>query len=466
MSIIRRPAAISHTFIDANIQPEEVTRLLHFKVKSLKTFFQESYEELESNTAKRTRRQHDLMRLFLENQNMPDSEKDEITANFVKEENAMIRKLRTKLKAQQYERIKMIGRGKLSDVWLALDKTTSEIVVLKVIPKHLIIYYGLANQVRCQRDIFVQSDSPWIADLICSFQDPDNLYYVVEYLPGGDLRNRLSTIHTFPEEQVVFYIGEILLALNSVHELGYIHQNLTPANVLISSTGHIKLSNFACSDNYANPEKVELSAYLDQLTLLMEDQAEEDSLPLQIQTIGRPKLPLTLTLSYMPPEFLPNSFHRSISGDFWNLGIIMYELLYGIRPFPIRNVKQYNQVVLNWPQYLRFPPNPNVSRNAIDLMSHLICYQDDRYGYVDIITHPFFEAFNFDEPDANEPPYIPQLSSPVDTSHFQDEFRPNPDQNILIPHKGIVEDYAFLGFTYKNTRQNKTLSKLKEKQNE
>ncbi len=97
---------------------------------------------------------------------------------------------------------------------------------------------------RAERDILAKAKIPWIVDLKFSFQDENNLYLVMEYLPGGDLMNLLIKKDILTEDESRFYIGEIVLAIESVLNLDYIHWDLKPDNVLLDKDGHIKLTDF------------------------------------------------------------------------------------------------------------------------------------------------------------------------------------------------------------------------------
>ena len=103
----------------------------------------------------------------------------------------------------------------------------------------------------------VSDKNPWIVGLKCSFQDAENLYLVMEYLPGGDLMNLLIKKDIFTHEEAQFYIAEILLSLDSVHKMKYIHRDLKPDNVLLDADGHIKLSDFGlCKHTEIRPKKL------------------------------------------------------------------------------------------------------------------------------------------------------------------------------------------------------------------
>ena len=104
--------------------------------------------------------------------------------------------------------------------------------------------------VRSERDVLAESESPWVVNLICSFQDSENLYLLMEFLPGGDLMTLLIDRDIFPEEMTRFYVAEIVLAIESVHRLGFAHRDIKPDNILLDARGHVKLTDFGLSTGF------------------------------------------------------------------------------------------------------------------------------------------------------------------------------------------------------------------------
>ena len=106
------------------------------------------------------------------------------------------------------------------------------------------LYKNQVAHVRAERDILSLANNPWIVELKQSFQDEKYLYLVMEYLSGGDLMTLLMEKEIFSEEMSRFYIAETILAIESVHNLNYIHRDLKPDNLILGRDGHIKLSDF------------------------------------------------------------------------------------------------------------------------------------------------------------------------------------------------------------------------------
>lgn len=459
MSIVRRPASISSRF-SYNQQPceTELARQTQLKVESLKNYFQDHYKKISKDAYERQSRYEKCVSQ-LNSHKFSDQEKDNFFSSFVDEESKIIRIMRTKFKAEQYERIRLIGRGGYGEVWLAADKTTSEIFALKVLKKANIISDDQVVNVRSEREVLSISDNPWIVDLICSFQDERYLYLVLEYVPGGDLMNALIKFNTFDLQAVQFYIGELALAIHSVHELGFIHRDLKPDNVLITDSGHIKLTDFGLATNRSEST---LQKLLQQLQEMIDEQTEiEDSTNWSYQRRKRRGGAQAASIDYAAPEVIINR-NLTMKCDFWSLGVIMYEMLYGFTPFASETPSETAIRIVKWPQALRFYPNPNISREAIDLMQNLLCYDDKRYSFDDIISHPFLRGFNFDDPFSNQPPFVPQINSPTDTSNFEIIEPTHNETGGNIPCAKDLQDFAFLGFTYKQRPKNKVLTTLEQ----
>ena len=145
---------------------------------------------------------------------------------------------------KDFEPLSIIGRGAFGEVRLCKVKETGEIVAIKKMKKEEMISKNQVNHVRAERDILANAEDKWIVGLRASFKDENYLYLVMEYLPGGDFMTRLMKLEILTEEQAKFYMAEMILAVEAVHKMNYIHRDLKPDNILIGKDGHIKLSDF------------------------------------------------------------------------------------------------------------------------------------------------------------------------------------------------------------------------------
>ena len=250
---------------------------------------------------------------------------------------------------------------------------------------------------------------------------------------------------TFNLPTARFFAGEIAIALHSIHQQHFLHSDLKPDNILIAQNGHIKLTDFGLSTNYLKNDN-ERKRLLDEIQELMIEQCQISrdqyaTFHERGKAIG--------TCGYTAPEIL-RGHEPTILSDYWSLGVILYEMLFGYPPFPGKSLQETALRILHWCRALRYPADKNVPAEAIDLLKHLLCEPENRYQFEQIAAHPFFAGFNFECVDANIPPMIPIIRFPTDTAHF-DEIEPDGDEGFgaLLPCEPDLAKFAFLGYTYK-----------------
>ena len=144
--------------------------------------------------------------------------------NIWRSEISYLRLLRSKDTPRNYNTIKVIGKGAFGEVKLVQKRSDGKIYALKCLVKSEMFKKEQLAHVRAERDILAQSDSPWVVKLFTTFQDSVFLYMLMEFLPGGDLMTMLIKYEIFTEDVTRFYMAEILLAIEAVHKLGYIHR--------------------------------------------------------------------------------------------------------------------------------------------------------------------------------------------------------------------------------------------------
>lgn len=179
--------------------------------------------------------------------NFSDEERRRVFENIFKEEALLLRMSRIKMSIYQFESISIIGRGAFGEVRLCKDKYDGEIVAVKKMKKEDLHKKNQILHVKAEKEILCISKSEWIVKLKYSFQDDDYVYLVMEYLSGGDLMSVLIEKDNLTEEDSKLYAAELVLAIEDVHKLMFIHRDIKPDNILIDSNGHLKLSDFGLS---------------------------------------------------------------------------------------------------------------------------------------------------------------------------------------------------------------------------
>ena len=159
-------------------------------------------------------------------------------------ESNYIRLKRAKMDKSMFTKIKPIGVGAFGEVTLVRKLDTNQFYAMKTLRKADVLNRNQVAHVKAERDILAEADNEWVVKLYYSFQDKDNLYFVMDYIPGGDLMSLLIKFGIFKEPLARFYIAELTCAVESVHKMGFIHRDIKPDNILIDRDGHIKLTDF------------------------------------------------------------------------------------------------------------------------------------------------------------------------------------------------------------------------------
>ncbi|CAM9022984.1 unnamed protein product [Wickerhamomyces anomalus] len=149
---------------------------------------------------------------------------------------------------KDYEVLKPISKGAFGSVYLARRKVTGDYFAIKVLKKADMIAKNQVTNVKSERAVMMaQSESPYVAKLYSSFQSKDYLFLVMEYLPGGDLSTLVKMLGNLPDEWAKHYIAEVVIGVDDLHKKGIVHHDLKPDNLLIASSGHLKLTDFGLS---------------------------------------------------------------------------------------------------------------------------------------------------------------------------------------------------------------------------
>jgi hypothetical protein len=208
-------------------------------------FFMEQHAEnvLKHHKAREFRRVQ--LETEMEKAGLPDELKNQMRKLLRQKETNYLRLRRAKMNKSMFDFIKVLGLGAFGEVSLVRKKDDPQrLYAMKTLHKGEVFNRNQAAHVKAERDILAEADNEWVVKLYYSFQDEENLYFVMDYVPGGDLMSLLIKFQVFDENLARFYIGELTCAIESVHNLGFIHRDIKPDNILIDRNGHIKLTDF------------------------------------------------------------------------------------------------------------------------------------------------------------------------------------------------------------------------------
>ena len=321
---------------------------------------------------------------------------------------------------EDFSQLKVLGRGAFGKVVLVRLEKNKKLYAMKILKKEIVIKRKQVNHTMTERSLLEKLNHPFIVKLVYAFQDKEKLYFITEFMQGGELFFHLRRNPQYKEKSVKFYMSEILLAIDYMHKNNFIYRDLKPENILIDKYGHIKLTDFGLSK------------------LLDEEEQKTYT--------------LCGTAEYLAPEIIFEKGYDKTC-DWFSFGVVLFEMLCGIHPFKQKKGKFNPQI---YKMKIQIPEN--ISKCAKDLIEKLLNSNPrERIGYngsEEIMNHEFFKDIDFDKVIIKQykPPFIPKLDSEGDLRYFDKGFTEEnvesfPDKKILENNGKSLND-EFIGFSY------------------
>ncbi|CAF1365200.1 unnamed protein product [Adineta steineri] len=331
-----------------------------------------------------------------------------------------------------FEPIKIIGRGAFGTVDLVRRKTSGQVYAMKTLSKFEMLKRSDSAFFWEERNIMAFSNSDWIVKLHYAFQDAKNLYMIMDYMPGGDLITLLER-YEISESSARFYCAEVVLALDAIHNLGYIHRDIKPDNMLLDARGHLKLADFGTC------------VKMDKDGLVRSDTA-----------VGTP--------DYISPEILKSQSTIGVYGrevDWWSVGVFLYEMLLGETPFYAESLVGTYHKIMNHRENLAFPEEIPLSTEARSLICAFLTDRSIRLGkngVVEVKAHPFFTnhtEWTWETIRKASVPIVPSLASDEDTTNFNEieNTDGSPEETFSVSKTFVGNQLSFIGFSFSNEQQ-------------
>jgi len=321
-----------------------------------------------------------------------------------------------KVTIEDFELLTVVGKGSFGKVIQVRKKDTKKIYAMKVLNKKTIFDRGEVEHTKAENTILQKLCHPFLVNLNYSFQTPDKLYFIMDYVNGGEMFFHLQKDKIFTEERARFYCAEIVLGLEYLHNSGVLYRDLKPENILLTSDGHICMTDFGISKEGLESDDARTATFC-----------------------GTPE--------YLAPEVLEGvGYGKAV--DWWSFGTLMCEMLTGLPPFYAEDVHQMYQQIMT--AKLKIPSS--VSPDASDLLEKLLV-RDPGARLTDpekIKKHPWFSCIDWAKLACKEvtPPYIPPVKSQEDTTQVDPEFTGENPVLSVCNDSDLGAESNFDGFTY------------------
>ncbi|CAJ0930486.1 unnamed protein product, partial [Mesorhabditis belari] len=439
------------------------------KPKLYRFFMEQHIERVVQAHRERMRRTQQLTK-EMEAANLPEVMKENMLKFLTQKENRYMRLKRQKMNKEMFKMIKHIGVGAFGRVTLVKKKDTDQVYAMKSLLKNDVILKQQASHVKAERDILAEANSPWIVKLFFSFQDERCLYFIMEYVPGGDMMQLLINKEIFSESLAKFYIAELTCAIEYVHSLKFIHRDIKPDNILIDRDGHIKLTDFGlCTGlrwthdrKYYGPDNEDYpGAHNRNDSLSLPDGVNHIAKQMKVLDVRHQRqsqrnqaLSVVGTGNYMAPEVIRKTGHTQLC-DWWSVGVILYEMVIGRPPFmsmkddPMETQQKINQ----WHRFLDLSCTQHLSRDCVSMIEKLICEESDRLGgtkgAAEVKAHKWFQGIDFKTLRQQKAEFIPRVEHAEDTRNF-DTIEVNESPFETLSKGKAPNNPAFFEFTFRH----------------
>ncbi|KAF2553140.1 hypothetical protein F2Q68_00034845, partial [Brassica cretica] len=412
---------------------EAVSNVTKQKAAAAKQFIENHYKKQVQSQQQRQERRN-MLENKLAAAEVSEEEQKNMLKDLEKKETEYMRRQRHKMGTDDFEPLTMIGKGAFGEVRICREKGTGHVYAMKKLKKSEMLRRGQVEHVKAERNLLAEVDSNCIVKLYCSFQDEEYLYLIMEYLPGGDMMTLLMRKDTLTEDEARFYVGETVLAIESIHKHNYIHRDIKPDNLLLDRSGHMKLSDFG------------LCKPLDCSILEEKDFTFAQNVSGALQSDGRP---VASRRSRSQMEQLQNwQRNRRMLVSFMFMQIVHYSVY----------LMEDSLSIVNWRNYLKFPEEVRLSPEAKDLICRLLCNVEQRLGTKgadEIKDHPWFVGVEWGKLYQMKAAFIPKVNDELDTQNFE-KFDETDKQVSKVTRSGpwrkmlSSKDINFVGYTYKN----------------
>ena len=326
---------------------------------------------------------------------------------------------------EDFKHLKLLGKGSFGKVILVKNQNNNKLYAMKILDKKKKKKKNQVSHTQTERALLEKLKHPFIVRLNYAFQDSKRLYFLTEFLQGGELFFHLRKNSGYKEKAVRFYMCQILLALEYMHNNNYIYRDLKPENILIDKEGNIKLTDFGLSKILPEEEKTTYT--------------------------------MCGTAEYLAPEILFGKGYDKTC-DWFSFGVVLFEMFCGYHPFKPKGQRIDPKI------YLRktFIPE-KVPKTPRDLIEKLfVSNPKKRLGYRgadEVKQHPFFKGVDFDKVLRKEykPPFIPKLKDDLDLRYFDESFtelRVDSEKNDDKDEEDEKDDFKFEGFSYQQKDEN------------